>query len=683
MQATRPTFTMSELLISLGLMTLLLAAVMPFLVNSLKTNMSASIQGTMLTQKATTLEWLKRDLQGTSRAHIIVTPENGRDITAISFPILRRNPDDTTSPLTETDEIAWTQTVVYHIHQVEDDEFELRRTVFCPRDPDLELAQRQEQLNSVLAAGVGGGTHNGGNSMTTTVLGHVSEYEFNIQVTEIDAYAPTVGHRVVPLGSFLLSPGDHNFKFLVTGKNPDSTGYKVGIDYVVASVTGSPMEAEYFIPPAGSVGPAPQHGAMYMYSGWSNHAQLDFPAAAPEQSVTFRFHNDTWMESNFTDETAALENAEVTFDSVSNEVVVRQIGNDTSWTAAVQTGGPPAPGTTDFQNATVRMIVGGADPVVGGNIVFAGRKGTVTFQAAGGGNVTIDEAYMMLRADGFNGDESTLTPVTFNGASGEGVAASNGGVTVTLTNGATVTSDVVDLEIDPDGDYLISFHIADDAAQSQPQTWPDATGRTHVYLLPNDSSDRVNTASWQGVDPASVESLPMLVGVESVATTFPEESSYTSQAFDTRLENAQFRDVDWRADTPEGTLPPTIKIRASNAPDMSDATSWDAAPDFLPGDSLAVLAGRYVQFRAEFHCTEPYDGTARLRDVIITWEGEGRGVDLSAAITAGPDRGKFRVMVDDVAFPAIGVRTRFAVKRELLSREFEMAFAVEANPRNH
>ena len=97
---------------------------------------------------------------------------------------------------------------------------------------------------------------------------------------------------------------------------------------------------------------------------------------------------------------------------------------------------------------------------------------------------------------------------------------------------------------------------------------------------------------------------------------------------------------------------------------------------------MASLAGRYVQFRAEFHCTEPYEDTARLRDVIITWDGEARGVDLSAAITAGPDRGKFRVMVDDVAFPAIGVRARFAVKRKLLSREFAMSFAVETNPRN-
>ena len=682
MRALPAKFTLSELLISLGLMSLLLAAVMPFLVNSLRTNMAAAIQGGMLTQKATTLEWLKRDLQGTSRAQILVTPEDGRNIRAISFPILRRALDDTSSPLTDTQEIEWTETVVYHIRQITMDEFELRRTAFRPRDLGLQLAQRQEQLKDVLAAGDGTGTYNGENSVTTTVLEHVSAYEFSIEVTEIDGYAPEVEHRVVPLGSFVLSPGDHHFKFVVTDRNPDSSGYKLGIDYVVASVTGSPMEAEYFIPPASFVGPAPEHGAMYMYSGWSNHAQLDFPASTPEQSVTFRFHNDTWMESNFTDATATLENAEVTFDPASKEIVVRQMGNDTSWSAAIQAAGPAAPSTTEFQNATVRVILGGADPVIGGNIMFAGRKAAVGFQAAPGGSVTIDEAYMMVRAEGYNGDANTLTPVTFDGASGEGVAVSNGGRTLALSNGASATSDVVDLEIDPANDYLVSFHITDDAAQSRPQTWPDATGRTHTYMLPDDGSNRAAIANWNGVDPASVEALTALVGVESLATTYPEESSYTSQVFDTRLEGARFRDVNWRADTPEGTVAPTIRIRAGSSPDMGGASSWDGADSYLPGDALSALVGRYVQFRAEFHCTEPYEETARLRDVITTWHGEARGVDLSAAITAGPAKGKFRVMVDDMAFPTIGVRTRFSLKRSLLSQRFAMSFAIEAKPRN-
>jgi sugar lactone lactonase YvrE len=47
-----------------------------------------------------------------------------------------------------------------------------------------------------------------------------------------DEYSTTAGYETRDLGTVVLNPGDQAFKFRVKGKNPSSTGYTLGFDYI-------------------------------------------------------------------------------------------------------------------------------------------------------------------------------------------------------------------------------------------------------------------------------------------------------------------------------------------------------------------------------------------------------------------------------------------------------------------
>lgn len=56
-----------------------------------------------------------------------------------------------------------------------------------------------------------------------------------------DGYAPRVlAPTPVPLGTFRLAPGQREVSLMIVGKNPQATGYLVGIDRVRLSPAGAP-----------------------------------------------------------------------------------------------------------------------------------------------------------------------------------------------------------------------------------------------------------------------------------------------------------------------------------------------------------------------------------------------------------------------------------------------------------
>ncbi len=138
----------------------------------------------------------------------------------------------------------------------------------------------------------------------------------------------------------------------------------------------------------------------------------------------------------------------------------------------------------------------------------------------------------------------------------------------------------------------------------------------------------------------------MIFALKSIAVTYPENGTYTSQIFDTRLSNPSYGDIQYHADIPYGTAL-TTKIRSGDQSDLSDASDWST---ILASSVNPRLAGtsykRYVQFQVQMESSSNGLSTPQLKDLTLDWTGEMQLVNISGTITKGPEYGIFNVLVD-------------------------------------
>jgi hypothetical protein len=684
-------FTLAEVVIATGILALLMAVVLPFSLGVLKSYMNARIQNELDVSAETVGEMFKKDLQVTSSHEILMSPDDGSTVQGVSFPILRRNRAAPDSPFNADGEILWTETVVYHLFGPSGNS-ELRKTVINPFNRALTFAQRQEQLDYILARGNAVGTYDGNLAVTRTIATGVSSYAITFQGEEIDCYSDTLRTENTSLGVWVMRPGEHTFLYNVSSRNPASSNYHLGLDSFVASPTGHSVEGEYYIPPLSSVGATVAAQDMSAYSGWSNSSQLSFPAIAVGNSFSYKYYYDTWLESSFSSSTAVLSGTKINYSATAGEIVVTLDGNQTVWDATTQTGAALAGEDTNRLNYTIRVLVAGTDPVLGGNISHDGRQCRVTFSAHPSTNfMNITSAFIMEQQADFSGVAATVKRLTFSAAAGSsGTYVYNSGNSVAFVAGNSVTSDFADLPIQHSKNYLVSFHLADlmgsgggwTAKWEPPGGIPQA-GVRHSQAIPNDVADNTATADWSGI--AGKEDLTRIPGVASVFASYPAEATYTSRVFDTRMDDPAYNEVHWREVLPTGTST-LIRVRAGDQADLSDATAWDSALSFTAAtgaNSLGSLPrGRYVQFQAALRTGSPYTATPELRDVIITWPGAERAVDLSANLAKGPDMGKFWFMVDGFSPPVAGMQMKCTLTRTFLRQVTNKTFAVAVSPRN-
>ena len=687
----KPGFTLVEVIVAAGVVSLLLAVTLPFSLGVLKSYMSARVQNEMDVSAETVGEMFKKDLQVTSSHEILMSPSYGYSVRAISFPILRRDPADSSSPFNTDGDILWTETVVYHLFGTYRNA-ELRKTVIRPFNRTLTFTQRQEQVDAILAHGTAAGTYDSSNALTRTIAKGVYAFAVTFQGEEIDCYNSVLRTENTSLGVWVMRPGDHTFMFYVSSKNPASSGYHLGLDSFVASMTGHSLEGEYYVPGLYSYGVAPVTQDMSAVSGWSNSSQFSFPANGPGQYVTYNYYHDTWLESSFSSSTALLANTKVTYSAGAAEDVVMMDGNQTVWDASTQTGATTSGNSVDRLNSTMRVLIAGSDPVLGGNISHDGRQCRVTFTAHPSTNfMNIASAYIMEQQSGFNGIAATSKRLTFTNVTSGGYSyVYNGGNSVAFSSGRSVTSDFADFSIERTKNYLISYHLTDllgsgggwTAKWEPPSGIPQATV-IHTQLVPVDAADNSATADWSGL--AGKQDLTRIVGVASLFATYPAEATYTSRIFDTHLADPVYNGVNWREILPAGTSV-LIRVRAGDQSDLSDAAAWGSALSFTTSsgaNSLASLpSGRYIQFQAALRTGSPYTATPELRDVKITWPGADRAVDLSANLAKGPDMGKFWFMVDGFSPPVAGMRLQCTLARTFLGQVTNKTFAVEVSPRN-
>lgn len=684
-------FTLTELVVSSSILVITLTALAPLSLFVVTSYMRERVRNDLDAQSSVTTEWIKKDIASTSRGSIMMWPESSTGAVCLSFPVLRRGDGADDLPLDADGEIEWSQTIIYHMWtNSTTGKTELRRTVFNPRDNSLNATQRLYQLVYTWFFGDGKyGLYNTANANTQTLLKDVSSYRITSSPAQFDTYSPTHGREVVSMGTWTLPSGYQTFRFIIEGKNEASSGYNLGLDMLSLSATGKGTEAEYFVPPHDSSGASAVRQSMSEYPGWSNKSQLYFPASGPGAYFTLRLHNDMWLESTFASDTAVLDRTEVTFDHALGENICQMIGNRLSWEAAVQTfGGDRQPSPDGHENSTVRVIVNDSNPERGRVLAHRGRRGSVTFSASDlTKRLGIRRAYIMERANGYNGDPSTVRQLTFNDAAGlPGVTVHDGGQSIRIDGGHTAPSDHFDLPIHPDKTYIVSYQIGTTAGHGSPTIWPDTGSLVHSYEIRDDAANHSAIADWSGVPPEDITPHAAVLGVQSIWVTYPETATYTSEILDTRLANPAYMNINWTEST---TASNSIKlrVRSGSQPDLSDASPWGLAPVFTDAggtNSLSSLPrGRYLQWKAVLETTAPYTETAKLTNVLILWPGVRRGVDVGVAVQKKSDAAIFSLRVNGQDPSPAALNMRFTLAQSLLGTRYEKAFAVQGTPRNY
>lgn len=691
---SRSGFSLTELLVAVLIFGIALAGAIAGWLFVLRGERMNSIQNELDMDVRKALERLKAELRLSSVDKIFFYPAGVGPFTAISFPMARDDDDDGLVELDATNRIIWDQTVLYHVWQ--STPHQLRRTVFDPRDNNLTPSQRQEQINAVATAGNGAGTHNGANATTTVLFQNLFTWQILGKGAVFDAYHPTLRRMVgVNLGSFLLAPGAHSFKFSAVGKNPSSSGYKIGLDALVVSPSGLEREGEAQTVTAQSGGTAT---ADYRSTGsWSGNYHLLFPATAVGHTLTLSMENDRWEETNFRGTASVCDNTIVVFDDAltPKDFVARLQPPNTTWLASEQTLDQASGSTTGqlLKGAAVRVLVRGGSQPDGGAILNNGPFNFALFYAASHARLNIIGAYIAEAADPFN-----YTPDIVPGTGRQLFFGNPPSPEMNIPEGSFGMGQLAtgqSLEIQKEKSYVVSFMVTPgESGYTDARSWRelhtgDATNPAPpgCFVIPGSAAPPLTVltdATWSGRP--DLETRDRLYALERVYVLAPSNGTFTSQIADTQLSAPVYQDIAWNSVRPSGTTL-GLKVRTGNQEDLSDAASFSNLTAMTSGGSINPGNKRYAQFQAVM--TPGYGGwyVPSLKNVTIRWTGENRLADIGGAMTIGPDYGIWELKIDDKPLTK-GVTVNLTIYKDLLSigggssNRLTSASVIEVEPRN-
>ncbi len=629
-----------EVVTAVVLLTMALGLAVTGYMFSLKKTNEGDVQDELDMDLQIALESLKKDLRLSSLDEIFYHPEGPGPYQAISFPVAKDSDGDGLLETGDDGKLIWDETVIYHIRPTTPNQ--LVKTTFSPRI-DLTDAQRQTQIDTVVNTGYGTPAANGENSSSSVLFANLLKWKITPKAGRFDAFAEKEARRQVDLGYCLLDTGSHQFNFKVVGKNSASSGHKIGIDQLYISPSYGAREAETQTVAAQSGATAT---AEYREGGsWKGNHQLVFPATRSGNNFTLSMENDRWEETNFTSGNYECDDTSIEFNTELSpkDYVVQLKGNDLSWEAALQTGSPLPidPPTGYMQNWCVRVLLKGSELTDNGNwLAYNGRKCLLTFNAGNNGSLKVSNVFIGEAASSTSAtldfNPSTITAVKFAGGSTD---STNG------PSGTSFSSKWVDFEIEKEKNYIVSYSIANNAANCHPSIWTDSRGSAFNTCLvaTNGTSTTPADTTWTGRPDTSF--LYGIIGLESVTASYPNEGTYTSPIFDTKLDAPKFNNLDWNADIPTGTAL-VMKIRTGDQPDLSDASDWGVITAHTSSFAINASYKRYVQFQATLTSSSDGLSTPQLKDVTIDWPGEKRMVNIGGLFTMGPEYGTFEVTVD-------------------------------------
>ncbi len=675
-------FSIIELVVSSSLLLLAVTMTMVGYTHMLRQINVQEVQNELDIQVQTTMERLNYSMRLSALNKMFFSPAGEGAATAVSFPMARDDDGDGAIDVDADNAVIWDGTVVYHIwpgspHQ-------LRQTIFDPRDNTLSDVERQAQLEAVIAAGSGTGTYNGQNATTITIFENLFEWHIDPRGAIFDAYAPIQARAAnVRLGSCVLAGGAHEVRFTVLGRQASSTGYKIGVDSLMASPSYSQREGERLLPSLNQLG-GPVDYAYMAGGAWSGNYQALFPAANVGDYFTFTIESDLWEEGNFQTSGDTHDNTVVLFDTSTDpgEFVVVMEGLGTNWSAALQTGDDVGY-TTDgalAAGAALRVLLRGEEMISGNWIQWDGGRFRLRWRAGQGSDLTIAAAYL---AEANSSASNTMDTVAGTPCALSFDTSSSG----TIPADGDLWSDYIDYPIEREKSYLVSYRLAATPAGGRLMARREVVspGLASTFVIPaasipTDADLVADIWSSRG----DVLSSNAVIGVDALVTSLAPTGTYISAIFDTHCAAPAYSELNWDAVVPEGCSI-NVKVRTAVNPDMSDAPVWDAI-SFIPNYGMIDPGNKqYVQFLAQLRPDSAMLATPKLKSFIIKWSGEEKVVAIGGSFTKGPDYGIFQVSVDGQEV-VTGLTVDLSIFKDVRAhgaqRRLTSNATVEVHPRN-
>ena len=374
-------FSLVELVVATCVFVIASALALAGLTRAMKASRQSDIQTELDMDVQLAMERVKRDLRLSALDRMLFFPGDFPPYDALSFPMTADRNGDGGADVDQDGNVIWHCTYVYHVWTTQP--YQLRLTVFDPRDQTLSDVQRREQLASVVQYGHGRNTHNASNSSTRVIFSNLFDWDITPIGSVFDAYAPAEERAVnAQLGSVAITGGVHRFKFEAV--ETSGSDYKIGVDSLTVSPSHSVREGEAQLPPAQQVGAAASRDEKTF---WSGSHQLLFPADEEGDWFALDLHNDRWEETNFVMPGETHDHTTVVFDdSLSpKDYIVQVQGCDTNWSAAAQTSETnDGPASVDFaRGCAIRVLLRGEEMTAGNWIDFDGDRSRVKFKAGG------------------------------------------------------------------------------------------------------------------------------------------------------------------------------------------------------------------------------------------------------------------------------------------------------------
>ena len=672
-------FTLTEILCTLAIFGIFVSLAMSAFFAVTRENVISTAQADLDLDARHIVERLRSDLWRTSSDEILLYPGGPGPHTAISFPIMFGQ-EDAVPVRNEDGSIDWDAETVYHLW--EGPPAEVRRTVISPR-PQIAAAARSNLLQQVASDGNAAKTEFSSQASTRTLIRNLVDWRLNIAGPTFDGYAPTPGRRHVGLGTYILPDGVNHFTFRMVGNNSNSTGHRVGIDWLAASPSGSRREGE--LQTSSDISGGTIENVVRTDGQWSGNHFLRFNGSS-DSEFTLRMENDRWEEVNLFHTSAFFDDGitRIFDETASPKTFALQLrGNQTVWQASEQTGHAGG-SVTDFQlEATaVRVLLRGADLMAdSGFITTSGTNAWFTFRnGASLRHLRIAEPYIALSDPSENMNYiGPRIPIMFAGDNAARISPLS-----------ALVSDPTPILIDANQSYIVGFfaYHPDESAPTLWRRWDGPAGVTQSYIVRDADTLLHNQSDWTSVTNAVATS--HVYALQSVFAGYAPEGVYRSRIFDTRNDtlniHPNYGRFSWSAYHPVENTQVEVRIRTGSEPDLSDALDWDNISPANNEQTLNTL-GRYAQVQVTMRPGGDHAEESPLfRDFTLRWEAEERAVDIGGMFSTGPDHGIVELLIN--GRPMIqAVTVNLAVFKDVMigvgaERRFESSVYAEIGPRN-
>ena len=717
----RKGFTLVETLMAVVIFATVIAIAMggwlQFMVKSNHVNTQASLD--MDVRRV--VERFRFEARNTARESIIFFPEGAEPYSAVGFALPADSDADGLMDMAGSN-ILWRQTVIYHVWN--HSPHQMRRTLFANRHPDATYAERYDQIAAVVNDGHGAEAAMDGEIATTTVL---FENLFTGRLwhasSTFDGYAPAGNTRArLSLGSLPLGPGAHTVNFTVTGKNPNSTGWKLRLDRVSAGVAGWPVEAEASLrAPGGVSGTAP----VFAGQGLASAAYGLVAPAAVDDTLSLTVYNDAIEDGVFIGEgrNVAFSNTVVRFDTnctpagFPQGVQVAKLDGQytTAWRARRQVADAmtPVPYEDEFTTSDLRFTPGTNCAVripVQGKHVDRDGYGPI-FRMHYSGFVSPnrfkiwDPSFAATDATNSPSISEPLTPLRIY---------QNGILKEKWEDCSVGYIDLRPEKLVPiyaNQNFIFSFWLTVNAPGDMIRSIqiPNASS-WHCWMVRGGNAEIASAQDWSDYSVEAVFAKDTtnndklcIPGLLSMTVNFADGGDFISHPYDTKSEAPKA--FEWIADVPSGAslalYARSGDVLTEDGFNIAGAMDWFQVEPAVSGGGFAENTGRYVQFRAVFTAqpakaypggggigsSGPYrSNTPRLRLARFTWDGEEKYVEVSADLMKSPDCGMFTVDVDGQGLVQ-GVTMEIEIFKDVRTlgnkkTRLRSAMTAEIDPRN-